>query len=76
MPYRQQSGVVGVQRCHADLGVDVEQALLTAWRPDSALKAKLIRLQIVVVVGAVEGLLGGDLVVAERQLHRHMSCEF
>lgn len=56
--YRQQSRVVGVERRHADLGVDVEQALLAARGPDGALEAELVCLEVVVVVRAREGLLG------------------
>lgn len=53
--YREQSGPGAVHGAQADLGVDVEQALDAAGGPDGGLDAELVRLEVVVVVGAADG---------------------
>jgi hypothetical protein len=59
--YRQESSSVGVEGRKADLGVDVEETLLSARRPDGALDAKLIGLEVVVVKDTLQGEGRGDL---------------
>lgn len=59
--YREESVLAAVGGRQADLGVDVEETLDAAWRPDSALNTELVRLEVVVVIGALDGEGGGDL---------------
>ncbi len=54
-PYRQQRRLGGILRRQPDFRVDVEQALDTAGRPDGAGDAKLVGLEVVVVVRALDG---------------------
>jgi len=60
--YRQKT-VLGraAARRDADFGVDVEKTLDAARRPHGALETKLVRLEVVVVVGATDSHGGGDL---------------
>lgn len=53
--YSEQVPVLGAERRHADLGVDVEETLEAAGGPDGALDAELVRLDVVVVEGALDG---------------------
>jgi len=48
-------GVASVLGRDADFGVDVEETLEAAGRPDGALDAELVGLDVVVVVGALDG---------------------
>lgn len=53
--YSKESRLLGVDWGQADLGVDVEVAVLATGGPDGCLNAELVRLEVVVVVGTGEG---------------------
>lgn len=59
--YSEQVPVVGAERRHADLGVDVEETLEAAGRPNGALDAELVGLDVIVVEGALDAEGGADL---------------
>ena len=66
--YSKQSSLLVVDGRKADLRVDVEEALLSARRPDGRLNTKLVGLEVVVIVRAVEGEGAGDLVGEAREV--------
>jgi hypothetical protein len=57
---------LGVEGSDADLGVDVEETLLSARRPDSALNGEGVSAEVVVVEEALEGKGGGGLVMGAK----------
>jgi hypothetical protein len=59
--YRQERSLGSIGRRQADLGVDVEETLDAAWRPDGGLNSKDVRLDVVVVKGTGDGKGAGDL---------------
>jgi hypothetical protein len=59
--YSELGVALGAGSRHANLGVDVEESLEAARRPDGALDAELVRLEVVVVVGALNGEGRADL---------------
>ena len=61
MTYRQQRRLGRVQWAKLDGRVDVEHALLAARRPDGALHAEDVRLEVVGVCGAPEAFVARDL---------------
>ncbi len=61
MTYRQQRRLGRVQWAKLDGRVDVEHALLAARRPDGALHAEDVRLEVVGVCWAPEDFVARDL---------------
>jgi hypothetical protein len=59
--YSKESRLLVVDRSEADLGVDIEVALLSARRPDGGLNAELVGLEVVVVVRTSQGQSTRDL---------------
>lgn len=59
--YREKAALGRVKRGQADLGVDVEETLEAAGRPDGALNAELVGLEVVVIKGALDGQGACDL---------------
>lgn len=59
--YRKEGGLDRVHGRQPHLGVDVEEPLQPAGGPDGRLDAKGVRLEVVVVVGALEREGRGDL---------------
>jgi hypothetical protein len=69
---RHQSMFLGVQGRQPDFGVDVEQALNSARRPgDNALHAEHVRLEVIIIVRAVDSLRARNLVRVTRKV---VSC--